>query len=142
MAGTTPSKALVTAAVLIAAVLALAGAFQYWDAETTFQHQSSDPYRIADQGVRLADFRAAVPPNAVLGYLADVPFEDTLGQSMYFAAQYQLAPRVLERTESADLVLGNFTRPADFAALGRAHGLRLERDFDNGVVLFRREARP
>lgn len=137
-----PSTSLVRAAVLIAAALAFLGAVQFWDAETAYERQSPDPYRIADQAVRLADLRAAVPPNAVLGYLADVPFEDTLGSSMYFAAQYQLAPRILERTEAADLVFGNFTRPADFAALGRARGLLLQRDFGNGVVLFRREAHP
>jgi hypothetical protein len=37
------------------------------------------------------------------------------------------------------LVLGNFTRPADFAAAGRSQGLRQQQDFGNGVVLFRRD---
>jgi hypothetical protein len=131
-----------TAGVLLAATLSLWGAVQYWDAESAYQRQSPDPYRIADQTARFAEFRAAVPANAILGYLTDVPAEDTLATSMFLAAQYTLAPRLLQKGDSFDAVLGNFTRPGDFTSLGRQHGLRLENDFGNGVVLFRREARP
>jgi len=136
------SSALTTAAILLTAALAVIGAVQYWDAESTYQRQSPDPYRVADQATRLAGIRDAVPANAVLGYLTDLPTEDTPATAMFFAAQYQLAPRLLQKDQSHELVLGNFTRPADFAALGRQHGLRLERDFGNGVVLFRKEAQP
>ena len=135
-----PAKS--TAAVLLAAALSLWGSIQYRDAESAYQRQSPDPYRIADQAARFAEFRAAVSANAILGYLTDVPAEDILATSMFLAAQYELAPRVLQKGDSFDAVLGNFTRPADFDSLGRQHGLRLERDFGNGVVLFRREAHP
>jgi hypothetical protein len=135
------STALVTAAVMLAAALSLAGSVQYWNAESDYQHQSPDPYRIADQATRLADFRTAVPPDAILGYLTDVPADNTLNASMFFAAQYQLAPRLLQKDQSHDLVLGNFARPADFASLGQQHGLRIERDFGNGILLFRKEAK-
>lgn len=136
-----PAAALVTGAIMLAAALALVGSVQYWNAESEYQHQSPDPYRIADQATRLAEFRSAVPPDAILGYLTDVPAENTLNASMFFAAQYQLAPRLLQKDQSHDLVLGNFTRPAEFASLGRQHGLRIERDFGNGILLFRKEAK-
>jgi hypothetical protein len=58
------------------------GAIQYWEAEAAYQRQSPDPYRIADQAVRFVEFRATVPANAILGYLADVPAEDILATSM------------------------------------------------------------
>jgi hypothetical protein len=135
-----PAKS--TAAVLAAAALSLWGSIQIWDAESAYQRQSADPYRIADQTARFAEFQATVAPNAVLGYLTDVPAGDILATSMFLAAQYALAPRVLQHGDSFEIVLGNFTRPADFASLGRQHSLRLERDFGNGVVLFRREAHP
>ena len=132
----------VTGAILLAAALSLWGSVQYWSAESAYQRQSPDPYRIADQAARFAELRAAVPANAILGYLTDVPAADTLATAMFLSAQYDLAPRILQKSATLHLVLGNFTKPADFAAVGRGHGLRLERDFGNGVVLFRREAHP
>src|SRR5947209_2641638 len=118
------STLLITGGMLLAAALSLAGAIQYWSAESAYQRQSADQYRIADQAARLAGVRDAVPANAVLGYLTDRPADDTLATSMFFAAQYALAPRLLQKSQTQDLVLGNFTKPADFAAPGREHGLR------------------
>jgi hypothetical protein len=118
-------------------------AVHYVDTESARQRQSPDRFRVAHQYARFVDFRATVPEDAILGYLNDLPAEDAVGTSMFFAAQYVLAPRLLQETGSYELVLGNFTRPADFAALGRRHGLRIVRDFGKGVVLFRRqEAHP
>ena len=131
-----------TAAVLLATALSLWGAIQFAAAESAYQRQSPDPYRIADQAAKFSEFRATVPANAVLGYFTDIPAGEILATSMFLAAQYELAPRILQNRDSFDTVLGNFTRPADFTSLGRQHGLRLERDFGNGVVLFRREAHP
>ena len=34
-------------------------------------------------------------------------------------------------------VLGNFSKPQDYAEFGRAHGLMLVKEFANGVVLYR-----
>jgi len=136
------SRTLVMTAVFVAAALSLWGAVQYQRAESVFQRTSPDPFRIADQEARFAKFRAAVPVDATLGYLTDVVPEDSRAAPMFLAAQYDLAPRLLQKSTAYDLVLGNFMRPADFAALGRQHGLRIERNFGNSVVLFRREAHP
>lgn len=137
-----PSSAnLVNGAVIASAALAVLGAIQYWGAETAFQRDSRDVYKIADQTARLGGFRAAVPADAILGYVTDVPSESTVGSTMFFAAQYALAPRLLQKTDTLDLVLGNFTKPDDYGTVGKQHGLRIVRDFGNGIVLFRREAK-
>jgi hypothetical protein len=129
------------AGILLAASLALWGVVEYFGFESSYQQQYRDPYLIAAQSVRLESFREAVAANAVLGYLTDVELGSVADDAMFQAAQYTLAPRILERKTSDQQVLGNFTRPADFAALGRQHGLSIERDFGNGVVLYRGETR-
>lgn len=129
-------------AIVASVFLGLWGAVQYVDKETAYQRQSPDPFGVAAQEERLAGLRAAVPAEATLGYVTDVPLGETLGSSMFYVAQYHLAPRLLQKGSAYDLVLGNFTRPGDYGSVGRQQGLRLERDFGSGVVLFRREARP
>ena len=129
------------AAVAVAALLSLWGSFEYSGLESAYQQQFRDPYQIAAQFSRLDSVQSAIPEKAILGYLTDAVPGSVVGDAMFNGAQYVLAPRVLQRGAAFDLVLGNFTKPGDFAALGRAQGLRLERDFGNGVVLFRREAR-
>lgn len=120
-----------------AAVLCLWGTLETYVFETAYQQQNRDPYRIAAQFDRLAPVATAVPENAILGYLTDVPQGSVTESAMLIGAQYVLAPRLVVRGAERDWVLGNFTRPADFAAFGRSRGLELQRDFGNGVVLFR-----
>lgn len=125
-------------AVLATLVLSLWGALANYSSESDFdsQAQNRDPYMVQGAGDRLAALRQALPDNAVLGYMSDAG--GTLATVLYDTAQYSLAPRLLEKSTSADLVLGNFTRPADFAGLGSSYGLKIEHDFGNGVILYRR----
>ena len=127
--------------VFVAAALCFAGAVSYYRDEAHNQEHSRDPYIVGVQFPRLEGVRNAVPENAVLGYLTDLPAENITAMAMFRSAAYVLAPRLIRQGQDADWVLGNFTRPADFAALGREHGLRLQRDFGNGVVLYRKEGR-
>jgi hypothetical protein len=129
------------AAVALAALLSLWGSFEYSGLESAYQQQFHDPYQVAAQFSRFEGVQSAIPEKAMLGYLTDAVPGSVVGDAMFNGAQYVLAPRVLQKGAAFDLVLGNFTKPGDFAAVGRAQGLRLERDFGNGVVLFRREAR-
>jgi hypothetical protein len=39
---------------------------------------------------------------------------------------------------SSKFVIGSFGKPADFAGIGCTHGLRLERDFGDGRVVYQR----
>jgi hypothetical protein len=125
-----------------AAVLSIWGAIAYFGFETAFNEQNRDPYQTAAQAARLADLRASVPEDAVLGYLTDLEPGSLAASTAFNVAQYALAPRLLMQDAGQAQVFGNFAHPADFAALGREHGLRVERDFGAGVVLFRKEARP
>jgi len=124
----------------VATALSLWGAGAYFGFETEYQKQNPDPYQIAAQTARLAGARAAIPENAVVGYLTDLEPNTVATWSLFSATQYILAPRILKHDAAQDRVLGNFARPADFAARGRQHGLIVDRDFGNGVVLFRKEA--
>jgi hypothetical protein len=123
-----------------AALLALWGAVDFFGFETGYQKQNRDPYQIAAQAVRLEGVRAALPANAEIGYLTDLEPGGVAASAMFNGAQYVLAPRLLHQAADQVLVLGNFSRPGDFAAIGRQHGLRVERDFQNGVVLFRKDS--
>jgi hypothetical protein len=129
------------AAVTLAALLSLWGSFEYSGLESAYQQQFRDPYQVAAQFPRFESVQSAIPEKAILGYLTDAVPGSVVGDAMFNGAQFVLAPRVLQKSTALDLVLGNFTKPADFAALGHSQGLRLERDFGNGVVLFRKEAR-
>jgi hypothetical protein len=129
------------AAVALAALLSLWGSFEYSGLESAYQQQFHDPYQVAAQFSRFESVQSAIPEKAMLGYVTDAVPGSVVGDAMFNGAQFVLAPRVLQKGSAFDLVLGNFTKPADFAAVGRAQGLGLERDLGNGVVLFRREAR-
>lgn len=133
----------VSASVALVALVCLWGSFASYGFETAYQRQNSDPYMISQQFVRfeplLSTVPSAVPEDATLGYLTDASPASTTGLAMTLGAQYVLAPRLIEKGATDDRVIGNFTRPADFAALGQSYRLRLERDFGNGVVLFRKE---
>lgn len=129
------------AAVALAALLSLWGSFEYSGLESAYQQQFRDPYQIAAQFSRLDSLQSAIPEKAILGYLTDAAPGSVVGDAMFNGAQFVLAPRVLQKSTALDLVLGNFTKPGDFVALGRTQGMRLERDFGNGVVLFQKEAR-
>ena len=128
--------------VAAASVLSLWGVVEYFGFETAYQKQNRDPYQIAAQTVRLEGVRAALPEGAAIGYLTDLEPGSIGASSMFNAAQYILAPRILKKEMEEPQVLGNFSRPADFAAIGHQHGLRIEREFQNGVVLFRKEGSP
>jgi hypothetical protein len=127
--------------VALAAVISIWGSLEFFGFETEFQKQTRDPYAIAAQADRLEGVRAATPETAVLGYLTDADPSSVIASAIFSGAQYVLAPRLLRQDASGDLVLGNFTRPGDYAAIGKSHGLQVDRDFHNGVVLFRKESK-
>lgn len=132
---------IVHAAAAVTALLSLWGVYEYARFESSYQQQFHDPYKVAAQYSRFEAPQAAVPENAALGYLTDLAPGSIVASTMFDGAQYVLAPRLLQQSTAYDLVLGNFSKPADFAALGRQHGLRVEHDFGDGVMLYRREAR-
>lgn len=122
---------------LIAAVLLAA-----WGALENFQLENAntqhDPYMVNLQPDRLAGVIQAIPRSAIVGYVADIHDGSTAALAMFNSARYALAPRLLVEGTDRDWVLGNFAKPADYAALARERGLTVVQDFGNGVVLFGR----
>jgi hypothetical protein len=126
--------------VALGVALSMWGAVEYFGFETAYQKQSRDPYQVAAQAARFEGILALVWEDAVLGYATDLEPGSVAALAMFNVAQYTLAPRILRQDTAQTRVLGNFARPADFGALGRQHGLSIERDFQNGIVLFRRDS--
>ena len=125
--------------VAAAVALSMWGVIEYFGFEAAWQKQSRDPYQIAAQVTRLAGVAAAVPDSAVLGYTTDLEPGSVAALAVFNASQYALAPRLIVQNTAQPTVLGNFSRPADYANIGRRYGLLLDRDFQNGVVLFRKD---
>jgi hypothetical protein len=94
---------------------------------------------------RFAELRAMLPARGVVGYLGVpaptgvTPREANAAALLHFRryllAQYTLAPVLLNQSTEPELVVGNF-EPG--AALPAPAGLRVLRDFGDGLVLFRR----
>ena len=122
------------------AALALLASLNSYQISQDMAARYPDPYGVAAAEQRFAGALEILPGATRLGYISDLPFSDNAGVSAFLAAQYAVAPRALLPLEGsgAEWVVGNFGRAADFAALGARSGLRLVRDFGNGVVVYRR----
>ncbi len=103
------------------------------------------PDEISTYERRFQEIRAAIPARGVVGYLgrtdsagltpAEREATSLLDFKHYLLAQYALAPVVLIESTRPDFVVGNFDAGK---APSTPPGFRLERDFGNGLVLFRR----
>jgi hypothetical protein len=126
---------------IAAALLSLAGAFRSWDLSAAYANQFPDPYGAGMAETRLAPLLAGIPNNASVGYITDIEPSDSRYPAAWMAAQYALAPRHLVQLTGATSpiwAIGNFFQPGDHAAIGAAKGYKVEADFGNGVLLFRR----
>jgi hypothetical protein len=123
---------------VIAILLCLWGSFATYGSESDFQQQNRDPYMVSAQFTRFGALLSAIPEGAQIGYITDAAPGSAVDTGMFLSAQCVLAPRLLKRGAAQEWVLGNFSRPADFASVGRSQGLRLQQDFGEGVVLFRK----
>ena len=105
----------------------------------------SAPDEISTYDRRFQAVRAALPVRGVVGYLgrtdaaggtsAEREASSLLDFKRYLLAQYALAPVVLIESTEPDFVVGNFDPER---APSTPLGFRVERDFGNGLVLFRR----
>jgi hypothetical protein len=133
------------AGIVAVAVLSVAGALDYYQFLSAYSSGSGDQFQIAAQQPRFQGAAAALPPAGVVGYLSDVPPDDTQGLALFGAAQYALAPLILVTPapgRQPEWVIGNFSRPVDAAGIAAGHGLSVAADYGNGVVLFRKGTRP
>lgn len=94
---------------------------------------------------RFAELRTMLPARGVVGYLGHpepagaTPREANAAALLHFRryllAQYALAPVLLIESAQPELVVGNYERGATPPTPA---GLRMVRDFGDGLVLFRR----
>jgi len=82
---------------------------------------------------RFEDLRAVLPARGIVGYVSDADDTET-----YYLAQYCLAPVVVVRDVSRDLIVANAKSPAAIAKLAAANDLAVVRDFHDGVAVLRR----
>jgi hypothetical protein len=95
-----------------------------------------DDFRIAELRKRFKVLEGVVLPDTRLGYVSDQP----LDTGTMFGLEYAIAPRMLVKDSVPHkFVLGNFTQLADHAEFGAARGLKVLREFPNGVVLYERQ---
>ena len=105
----------------------------------------SAPDEISTYERRFQGVRAALPARGVVGYFgrtdsagrtpAEREASSLLDFKRYLLAQYALAPVVLIESTEPDFVVGNFDPGRSPSTPA---GFRIERDFGNGLVLFRR----
>lgn len=133
-------------AVAAVAALSLYALLDQYQSTQIYNEQRPDPYRIGYQEPRFAEVGKALPPGGVVGYISNLELTDLRGASAFIGAQYALAPRTLvpyDRPGAGPLVLGNFSADVETSdvssRIAREKGLRVVRDFDAGVVLFRKE---
>jgi len=138
------SSGQVLAACAAVAVLALWSTVNFYGATAELAGTGADVYKVGDQATRFQDLMSALPATAMVGYVSDAPAGETLSAALYSSAQYTLAPRLVTNQHSTpppEWVLGDFSKPLDVVQFGQKRGLTLVKDFGNGAVLYRNQAR-
>jgi hypothetical protein len=139
-----PTSGQILAGCAAVALLALWSTVDFYGATAAAVVPGADPYKIADQAARFQDLAPALPATGIIGYVSDVPTSETLGAVLLDGAQYALAPRLIREQRlqpGAEWVMGNFSKPLEVTQFGKERGLTLVKDFGNGVVLYKNEAR-
>jgi hypothetical protein len=133
--------------------LTVAGALNYYHSIDERNRAYQDPWATHMIGVGPERFRgvvAMVPPEAVVGYVSDLPdflnlpdlFSERSRRGAVWSAEawYALAPRLViphESRQKQDWILGNFSKPVDLPQVERENRMTVVRDFGSGVMLFR-----
>ena len=134
--------------------IALALVLLYAGASTVrwVQHAAHWPAQASQDAIsanerRFAAMRPLLPAQGLVGYLSDpkptgaTPFDSNAAAlhhfRRYLLAQYALAPALLVEGTEPEFVVGNFD--SGTAPIAPA-GLRVVREFGDGLMLFRRSA--
>ncbi len=94
---------------------------------------------------RFDDLKKILPSHGVVGYISDKQIEGTNGDvgalSDYYLAQYALSPVIVIKSPEPSLVVGNFRVNGTTLNISINRNLILVKDFGNGVMLFRNQAK-
>ena len=118
---------------IVAALLSLYSSVDFYGKQIEINKAQKDAYQIGTQDRRFETLKRELGANAVAGYVSDLT-----DAGVVLSAQHALAPVLLVDNMPHQLVIGNFSRPMDYAEFGRARNLVLVKDFGNGVTLFRK----
>ncbi len=132
----TALPARVLAAIVAIAALAVYSTMSSYDVSTKFNALRPDRWGAGLALKRFAPAARRLPSNADIGYISDLPDNS----AAFLTAQYALAPRLLVKPEPARVAwaVGNFVRPADYAAYGARAGFKMVEDLGQGVILYQR----
>jgi len=117
----------------IATALSLYCTVDFYGKQIELNRAQKNAYQIGAQELRFEALKSQLGPGAVVGYVSDVADPGTV-----LSAQHALAPVLLVDNVPYQFVVGNFSKPMDYAAFGRERKLVLVEDFGNGVTLFRK----
>jgi hypothetical protein len=126
---------------LAAVLLTVWGAIEFLRLERMWNSEFRDPYLVNVQNARLGAVRDIIPADAVVGYITDMEPNSVQWSAAFNAAQYELAPRILEVGTTREWLVANFAGTGDFPAFAQANGFRVERDLGNGVAVMRKVSR-
>lgn len=122
-----------TLGLAVATILSLYATLDFYGKQVERNKAQKDSYHLEAQEQRFDAVKRELGPNAVAGYVSDL--QDT---GIVLSAQHALAPVLLVDKPPYRFVVGNFSRPMDYAEFGRSRQLVLVKDFGAGVTLFRK----
>ena len=101
---------------------------------------------------RINQLKPLLPPKGEVGYVTTVEndrifaaeraFQNVEFLAQYVLTQYTLAPVVVRNSPDRPLVVGNFLDGPPAPGFIEKHGLSPVKDFGDGLILYRREAKP
>ncbi len=109
-----PSSVQILSACGAVALLALWSTINFYGATEEAAGANADVYKIGEQAARFQDLMSALPATGIVGYVSDVPADQTLAAVLYSSAQYTLAPRLVtdQHLQPGELVIGDFFKAA------------------------------
>jgi hypothetical protein len=97
-----------------------------------------DPYHVDQATARFAELARSLPARGTFGYVRDPLTPDTAAAGV---AQYVLAPRLLLSESAAVPIVADFPEAWHIYDFARSRGLRIVREFGQGVFLLSKRDR-
>jgi len=102
-----------------------------------FQYPNTDELSLYDSS--FADIKKNMPGRGMIGYMADP--DRYFALKKYYQTQYVLAPLILARDTSRDLIVCNFSDRNKFYEFVRKNNLAILNDLKNQVALVKKNNR-
>jgi hypothetical protein len=128
-------------AVIALAAVALASSLWLWLDLVSIYSQATSTFGVSSFEDRFTELRKSLPTHALLGYLSDNPLNDPSNQTEFNLTQYTLAPAIVKPSIDEHLVVMNYHSATPDQNALRARHLTPVRDYGQGVLLCRNDAR-